>query len=32
VGQDSAAPEGEKHPVQYFRFNVENGRSRIDLK
>ena len=32
VGQDSAVLEGAPRPVQYFRFNVENGRSRIDLK
>jgi hypothetical protein len=32
VAQDSAVLEGETRPIQYFRFNVENGRSRIDLK
>ena len=32
VGQNSAVLEGAKRPLQYFRFNVENGRSRIDLK
>ena len=32
VASDSAVLESAKRPIQYFRFNVENGRSRIDLK
>lgn len=32
VEHDSTAPDGQKHPIQYFRFNVETGRSRIDLR
>ena len=28
VAQDPAVLEGETRPIQYFRFNVENGRSR----
>jgi hypothetical protein len=32
VEPDSAAPAGEKQATRYFRFDVENGRSRIDSR